>query len=72
LTPEIDRVTGITGQFVSDPKCVYDPATQRWFITELMQDTGTNGGGRNFNLIAVSKTSDPRGAFIVLSYDVDG
>ena len=24
LTPEIDRVTGITGQFVSDPKCVYD------------------------------------------------
>ncbi len=59
LTPEIDRKTGITGQFISDPKCVYDPATQRWFITELMQDSGTNGGGRNFNLIAVSKTSDP-------------
>jgi hypothetical protein len=70
LTPEIDRTTGITGQFISDPKCVYDPATQRWFITELMQDTGTNGGGRNFNLIAVSKTSDPRGAFKVISYDV--
>jgi hypothetical protein len=70
LTPEVDRTTGITGQFISDPKCVYDSQTQRWFITELMQDTGTNGGGRNFNLIAVSKTSDPRGAFLVLSYDV--
>jgi hypothetical protein len=70
LTPEIDRKTGIRGQFISDPKCVYDPQTERWFITELMQDTGTNGGGRNFNLIAVSKTSDPRGAFLVLSYDV--
>jgi len=70
LTPEIDRTTGITGQFISDPKCVYDPGTQRWFVTELMQDTGTNGGGRNFNLIAVSKTSDPRGAFVVFSYDV--
>lgn len=70
LTPEVDRTTLITGQFISDPKCVYDPDTQRWFITELMQDTGTAGGGRNFNLIAVSKTSDPRGAFVVLSYDV--
>lgn len=70
LTPEIDRKTGITGQFVSDPKCVYDPETQRWFVTELMQDTGTTGSGRNFNLIAVSKTSDPRGDFLVLSYDV--
>ncbi len=57
LTPEIDRVTGITGQFISDPKCVYDRETQRWFVTELMQDTGTGGSGRNFNLIAVSKTS---------------
>ena len=70
LTPEIDRTTLIAGQFISDPKCVYDPDTQRWFITELMQDTGTTGSGRNFNLIAVSKTSDPRGAFLVVSYDV--
>jgi hypothetical protein len=35
-----------------------------------MQDTGAGGSGRNFNVIAVSKTSDPRGAFLVLSYDV--
>jgi hypothetical protein len=70
LTPEIDRTTGISGQFLSDPKCVYDPATRRWFVTELMQDTGTNGGGRNYNLIAVSATSDPRGTFVVFSYDV--
>lgn len=70
LTPEIDRTTGIVGQFISDPKCVYDPQTQRWFVTELMQDTGTTGSGRNFNLIAVSTTSDPRSAFVVFSYDV--
>jgi hypothetical protein len=70
LTPEIDRTTGITGQFISDPKCVYDHETQRWFVTELMQDTGTVGSGRNFNLIAVSQSSDPRGGFLVLAYDV--
>ena len=70
LTPEIDRVTRIFGQFVSDPKCVYDAQTQRWFITELMQDTGTVGSGRSFNLIAVSQSSDPRGGFLTLAYDV--
>lgn len=70
LTPEIDRTTGITGQFISDPKCVYDADTQRWFVTELMQDTGTGGSGRNYNLIAVSTTSNPTGPFLVLSYDV--
>jgi hypothetical protein len=70
LTPEINRTTGVRGQFVSDPKCVYDPDTQRWFVTELMQDTGNGGSGRNYNLIAVSTTSDPRGTFLVLAYDV--
>jgi hypothetical protein len=70
LTPEINRTTLVRGQFISDPKCAYDSDTQRWFVTELMQDTGNGGSGRNFNLIAVSKTSDPRGGFLILSYDV--
>ncbi|HEY0802433.1 MAG TPA: hypothetical protein VGD54_16455, partial [Steroidobacteraceae bacterium] len=70
LAPEINRTTGVTGQFVSDPKCVYDRETQRWFVTELMQDTGTGGSGRNFNLIGVSQSSDPRGGFLILAYDV--
>ena len=70
LTPETNRITGVTGQFISDPKCVYDRQTERWFVTELMQDTGTGGSGRNFNLIAVSQTSDPRGAYTVVEYDV--
>ena len=70
LVPEVDRTTGIFGQFISDPKCAYDPDTQRWFVTELMQDNGTVGSGRNFNMIAVSTTSDPRGPYLILSYDV--
>jgi len=70
LAPEINRTTGVYGQFVSDPKCVYDPSTRHWFVSELMQDSGTGGSGRNFNLIAVSRGADPRGAFTVLKYDV--
>src|ERR1700730_5372029 len=32
FAPEIDRVIGVTGPFISDPKCVYDSDTGRWFI----------------------------------------
>jgi hypothetical protein len=72
LATEIDRTTGISGPFISDPKCIYDPQTERWFVTELMQDNGTNPGanGRNYNMIAVSQTADPRGNFTVFKYDV--
>ncbi|MDP9088242.1 MAG: hypothetical protein M3O26_05845 [Pseudomonadota bacterium] len=71
LAPEVIRGTKpVYGPFISDPKCAYDSKTQRWFISQLMQDNGTGGSGRNFNLIAVSQTSDPRGAFLRLRYDV--
>ena len=35
-----------------------------------MQDTGNGGSGRNFNLIAVSKTPTPRSGFLIVAYDV--
>lgn len=72
LPPAIDRVHIIFGPFLSDPKCYYDHQTQRWFVSELMQDNGTNAGatGRNFNLLAVSQTADPTLGFTVFAYDV--
>jgi hypothetical protein len=62
----------IFGPFLSDPRCFYDHQTQRWFVTELAQDNGNNVGatGRNYNLIAVSLTSDPTQGFAIFSYDV--
>jgi len=72
LAAAIDRVHGIFGPFVSDPKCYYDHQTQRWFVSELDQDNGTNAGatGRFLNLLAVSLTSDPTQGFALFSYDV--
>jgi hypothetical protein len=72
LATQINRTTGVTGPFLSDPRCFYDAQTQRWFVTELMEDDGTNTGasGRNFNLIAVSQTADPTQPFTVFKYDV--
>ncbi len=72
LAPAINRTTGVTGPFLSDPRCYYDRQTGHWFVTELMEDNGKNAGAsnRNFNLIAVSQTSDPTGTFTVFKYDV--
>lgn len=72
LATEFNRTTGVVGPFLSDPKCYYDRQSGHWFVSELMQDTGTNTGatGRSFNMLAVSKTTDPTDAFEVFKYDV--
>jgi len=68
----INRTTGVVGPELSDPKCYFDQSTRRWFVSELMVDDGTNPGatGRSFNLLAVSQTDHPTGAFTVFMYDV--
>jgi hypothetical protein len=56
--PAINRTTGVRGPFVTDPSCLYDTQTQRWFVVALTIDTD---GTTNHLDIAVSKTSDPTG-----------
>jgi len=74
LAPAVDRTVtpAVPGPFLADPRCYYDSDTQRWFVSILMQDSGGNPGatGRNYNLLAVSQTPDPRGAFTIFGYDV--
>jgi len=71
--PGVTRSTPpVFGDFLSDPKCYFDPADQRWFVTVLQ--IGLNPATADFVapthlLIAVSQTSDPRGAFNLFSID---
>ena len=52
---------------VSDPKCLYDAATDRWFVTMIEY----NGNVTNSNImIAVSQSGDPTGSFIVYPLNV--
>ncbi|MFZ0826243.1 MAG: hypothetical protein WAO02_02355 [Verrucomicrobiia bacterium] len=46
---------------ISDPRVIYDPATQRWFATQVDFDPGANDPTTEANdfLLAVSTTSDP-------------
>src|SRR5207237_6699223 len=66
LPPEINRTTLTYGDFTSDPKCHFDADLQRFFVTLLQADVDPSTGdftGRTSVLLAVSKTSDPRGAW---------
>jgi hypothetical protein len=63
----INRTTGVRGDFLSDPKCLYDAGTNRFFLTILQIDPSPSI--RAHTLIAVSKTSDPRGQWHLYSID---
>lgn len=55
---------GVPGtDFTSDPRCYYDPPTERWFVT--VTDLSSTS-----LLLAVSQTSDPIGFFDVYAIDV--
>src|SRR5947207_2028585 len=72
VTPEINRTTGVFGFFISDPHCLFDPETQRWFViaTSVLQDPTTGAFLRQSRLfLAVSQSSDPRGIYATYTFD---
>jgi hypothetical protein len=71
--PAIDRQHGnVRGPFATDPSCLYDTATQRWFHVMLTIDSLPNGRfiGTNHLDLAVSQTSDPRGSWNIYTVPV--
>src|SRR5205085_947160 len=41
--PAINRSTGVRGQFVTDPSCLYDAQTQRFFVVVLTLESQAGG-----------------------------
>jgi hypothetical protein len=71
--PAVNRTTGIRGQFVTDPTCIYDTATQRFFLVVLtLEVVPTTGAFTTVNHLdlAVSATSNPTGAWNIYQLDV--
>ena len=71
--PAINRSTGIRGQFVTDPSCIFDAQTQRWFLVALtLEVVPTTGAFTHVNHLdlAVSQTSDPTGGWNIYRIDV--
>ena len=74
--PAINRSTGVRGQFVTDPSCLYDAQTQRWFSVALTLDSQVAGPCQgafscvNHLDLAVSQTSNPTGGWNIYRIDV--
>jgi len=69
----INRTTGAYGPELTDPTCIYDAATQRFFLVVLTLDrVGTTSSLSLVNHLdlAVSQTSNPAGAWNVYKIDV--
>ncbi|THF84017.1 hypothetical protein E7T09_21155 [Deinococcus sp. KSM4-11] len=64
----INRITGVSGPNLFDPSCHYDPDTRRWFhLTDTLGVDPASGNltGKNTLDLAVSRTSDPTGAWTI-------
>src|SRR6266540_3147039 len=70
--PAINRTTGVRAQFVTDPTCLYDAATQRFFLVVLTLETTPGGAFTLVNHLdlAVTATSNPTGAWNIYRIDV--
>jgi hypothetical protein len=74
--PAINRTTGVRGEFVTDPSCLYDAATQRFFVVSLTLDPQVSGPcQRVFSCVnhldlAVSQTSNPTGGWNIYKINV--
>jgi len=67
--PAVDYHTWRRGPFLTDPSCLYDPGTRRWFHLALTLDLNWNGSlvGTDHLDLAVSRTSSPLGAWDLFS-----
>src|SRR6478609_1780452 len=70
--PAINRTTGVRAQDVTDPSCLYDAATQRFFVVVLTLETTPGGAFTTVNHLdlAVSQTSNPTGGWNIYRVDV--
>jgi hypothetical protein len=74
--PAINRTTGVRGEFVTDPSCIYDQQTNRFFLVVLSLDSQVSGPCQgvfscvNHLDLAVSQTGDPTGSWNIYKIDV--
>src|SRR3954454_5392721 len=69
--PAVNRTTGVRGPFVTDPTCIYDAGSHRFFLVVLTLETRPNGSFTTVNHLdlAVSQTSDPTGSWNIYKID---
>jgi hypothetical protein len=61
---------GVPRDFLSDPRCYFDPGTSRWFMTITDVDSVDIIPGRSFVIGAVSFDANPLDGFALFAIDV--
>jgi hypothetical protein len=72
LAPSFVRPDGPFGPDMFDTSCLYDPSTNRWFVTSASLDEDPTTGdytGEGQVWLAVSETGDPLGGWRIWSID---
>jgi len=68
--PSIDRTTGISGPFVTDPTCLYDPTTKTFFLVILTLEQTPGGAFTGDNHLDIAVAKDPTGTWNIYRLDV--
>lgn len=70
--PAIIRATGVRGPQLTDPTCIFDAATQRFYLVVLTLESLPNGTLTEVNHLdlAVSQTADPTQPWNIYKLDV--
>ncbi|GAB1642282.1 hypothetical protein [Krasilnikovia sp. MM14-A1259] len=67
--PSINRTTGVFGPEITDPTCLYDPTTRRFFLVVLTLGTTPAGDFTGQNQLDIAVTADPTEVWKTYSVD---
>jgi hypothetical protein len=68
--PAVDRTTGVFGPEITDPSCLYDPGTNRFFLVVLTLETTPDGDFTGGNHLDIAVASDPTKTWNIYRLDV--
>ena len=71
LAPAINWSTGVNGVYLTDMRVYFDSGSSRWFVVQRTQDNDAAGNPlpQSHLYVAVSKTSDPAGDYLIYIMD---
>ena len=68
--PSINRTTGVFGPLLTDPSCLFDPATKRFFLVVLTLETTLEGDFTGGNHLDIAVAADPTKTWNIYRLDV--
>jgi hypothetical protein len=71
VAPAINRITGVQGVYLTDMRVYFDGGINRWFVVQRAQANDADGNPlpKSALYVAVSKTEDPAGDYLIYVMD---